>query len=478
MAKTVRRTLERELKLAVEPGFELPQIAGKTLAPRVFTSTYHDTADRRLLDAAVTLRRRVEQRRGAWQLKLPSSGGRLELEAPGRTATPELMALLVGVTRGRPLEPVATLRTRRTGIRTAAGNGGVADVTVDAVSVLEGRRTTGRFAEVEIELVSGDPDVLDRIGRELRRSGARRHDGRPKLARALEAEPRPPPPDAEASPQAHFQAMLAVQDRTIVSHDPGVRLGADPEDLHQLRVATRRFRALLRAARGLVDESWSADLRTELAWFGGELGPVRNLDVLVSDLAAERESLDQAERLGLGLLVRKLDEEGGRVRGALADAMNSERYFSLLDTLELAADAPPFTGEEVSLAAIAQGEFRKLRRAVNKLPRSPDDEELHAVRIRGKRARYSAELAEPTVGKAATRFVRRAKDLQDLIGDHQDAVVMERELRRLMSLTRSQPAALAAGRLIERQQRRKAKARRSFAKTWSRLDEAGRKAWR
>ena len=97
MADAVRRTLERELKLVAKPGFELPALDGKPLPPRVFTSTYHDTADRRLLAAGITLRRRVESRRGLWQLKLPSEGGRLELETGGKELSGDVLSLLAGV---------------------------------------------------------------------------------------------------------------------------------------------------------------------------------------------------------------------------------------------------------------------------------------------------------------------------------------------------------------------------------------------
>lgn len=111
------------------------------------------------------------------------------------------------------------------------------------------------------------------------------------------------------------------------------------------------------------------------------------------------------------------------------------------------------------------------------LDSDPSDDELHAVRIKGKRARYAAELAEASTGKRATRFIRRARQFQDVIGEHQDAVVAEEELRRIANLTRSQPAALAAGRLIERRQAAKRRMRHAFPKAWSRLDAAGKRAW-
>ena len=476
MADAVRRTLERELKLVAEPGFQLPDLEGKHLPSRSFTSTFHDTADRRLLAAGITLRRRVESRKGLWQLKLPSVGGRLELESGGRELSPELVSLLAGVIRGRELQPVGVLRTQRDGVRVTR-DGGVADVTHDVVSVLEKRRTTGRFGEVEIELVSGDANVLDRLGRELRKSGAKRHDGRSKIAQALLPASPPGPPAADASTQAHVQAMLEAQYMELVAHDPGVRLGDDAEDLHRMRVATRRLRAILRAGRGVVEPEWADGLRNDVAWLGGQLGPVRDSDVLHESIANARDGLDERERKGLDVLLRILRKEAGDARERLAEAMSSDRYFTLLDTIELAVAAPRFTGNDTPTAAIAKSEFRKLRSAVRSLPKDPSDEELHTVRISGKRARYAAELAEASRGKAATRFIRRAKEFQDMIGEHQDAVMAEDELRRVTGLTRSQTAALAAGQLIERQRETKRQLRRAFPKAWSRLDAAGRRAW-
>ena len=476
MADAVRRTLERELKLAAEPGFELPSLDGKPLPPRVFTSTYHDTADRRLLAAGITLRRRVESRRGLWQLKLPSESGRLELETGGKELPDDLLTLLAGVTRGRRLEPVGVLRTKREGFRVTR-DGSVADVTHDAVSVLEDRRIKDRFDEVEAELVSGDADLLDRLGRELRDHGARRHDGRPKIAQALSAGGQPSAPAAGSSIQEHVQAVLAAQYLSVLAHDPGVRLGDDPEDLHQLRVATRRLRAILRAARGVVEPAWADELRKDVAWLGKQLGPVRDFDVLRGNLRAERDALDPQERRGLDVLLRILDKEAATSRELLAEAMSSDRYSTLLDAIEVAVAAPRFTGDDTSLSAIAGKEFRKLRRAVRALDKEPPDAELHAVRIRGKRARYAAELAEASRGKAATRFIRKARRFQDVIGDHQDAVFAEGELRRVTGLSRSQAAALAAGRLIERQRDKKRRMRRTFPDAWEALDAAGKRAW-
>ncbi len=110
------------------------------------------------------------------------------------------------------------------------------------------------------------------------------------------------------------------------------------------------------------------------------------------------------------------------------------------------------------------------------LPDRPSDDQLHRIRIETKRARYAAELGEPVLGKAGARFVRRAKNLQDVIGEHQDACVAEARIRELAVRDGSRTA-LAAGRLVERQRIRKQAARRAFPGAWRDLEKAGRAAF-
>ena len=150
----MRATLEREIKLAPGEGFVFPELMGERLPGRVFISTYHDTEDLRLAPYGVTLRHRVEDGTGLWQLKLPRGSARLELEVPGQASRPpaELVELLPAYLRGRQLVPVARLRTRRETIR-ASG----AEIVDDNVSVLEGQRVARRFREIEIELVARLP---------------------------------------------------------------------------------------------------------------------------------------------------------------------------------------------------------------------------------------------------------------------------------------------------------------------------------
>ncbi len=114
----MKTTIERELKFEGDD-IQIERLGGDPIEAHVFASSYHDTADRRLLRAGITLRRRVENGVSRWQLKLPSGESRLELEEPGGPASPPpgLARLLSGILRGAQLEPIATLETRRHGRR-------------------------------------------------------------------------------------------------------------------------------------------------------------------------------------------------------------------------------------------------------------------------------------------------------------------------------------------------------------------------
>jgi CHAD domain-containing protein len=478
---SLQETLEREVKLAAERGFRLPELPGEPIEKRVFTSTYFDSGDHRLARSSVTLRRRVEEARGLWQLKLPRGEARLELEAPGGPKGPpqELRELLTAYLRGAELQPVAKLRTRRSGVRVEAGGDPVAEVTVDEVAVLDGRRIERSFREIEAELLDGGKPALRRIEKALRAAGAGDGDHRPKVFQALglESPVAPAAPDSDAPAQDHLRYMLRRQQQAILRHDPGTRLGQDPEELHQMRVATRRSRAYLRAARPLLEQDWSEPLRAELAWLGDVFGPVRDLDVLIEQLQEEVAAFEPRERRALRRIFDRLDSERRSHRDRLVEALRSDRYLSLLDQLEVAAYEPRFIQSDVTVAELAAKEFRKLRKAVRRLPAEPTDDDLHAIRIRGKRARYSAELAETAVGKRATRLIDAAKDFQDVLGDHQDAVVAEAKIREALTQAGGEALSFAAGRLVECERARRVAARDAFPDAWKRLKRRGRAAW-
>ena len=477
----MKETLERELKLDVGPRFRLPKLPGEPLPRRMFVSVYYDGHDHRLARNGVTVRRRTEKRQHRWQVKLPRGAARLEIELPGSPTIipPELGRLLSVYTRGADLAPIATLLTRRSGVLVRDLRGPVAEVVLDSVSVFEDRRIVQRFREVEIELVGGDEQALEHLGDALRAAGATDSDGRPKVFRALglDLSVDHKPLAESASTLDHVLVMVRGQLEAVRAHDPGTRLGRDPEELHQMRAAVRRLRAILRASRALFEPGAVEALRKELAWLNTELGGRRDLDVLRDYLASELASLDRPERRGGQRLLRQLDEERERAGQTLLTVLESQRYYAVLDRLEELIANPPLTGAEVLLKDLATAEFRKLRKAVKALPEAPGDADLHAVRIKSKRARHAAELAVPTQGRQAERFASKAKQLQDILGEHQDAVVAEARLRELFAGVRGRRASFVAGRLVERQRARRQAAREAFQNFWPKVESRGRRVW-
>jgi CHAD domain-containing protein/adenylate cyclase class IV len=468
----VQTFVERELKLESPADFVLPPLDGEPLEDRVFTSTYYDSPSRSLARAGITLRRRVENGLSCWQLKLPREEGRAEISAPGGPAGPpaSLRALLLAHLRHGDLEQVATLRTRRTGVRVGSTERPVADVTLDSVDILDGRKSLGAFVEVEIELVDGEPADLEQLGKTLRKAGAKRSDGRAKVMRVLQVNDAKPL-GAKAPTFEQVRHILAAQLRELERYDPGVRLSDDPEDLHRFRVATRRTRAVIRATRPLLGDAL-APLGRELKWLGGVLGPARDLDVLLERLRAEVQTLGQDEPGGAAI-VAVLEEERERLHDAVLAALADERYFRLLDTFAASIASLPAVESPDGLRPIAATQLRKLAKAARKLGDEPTDAELHALRIRAKRARYAAELA--AVGhdsKALSRYIAALKALQDVIGEHQDAVVAEAKIRRV----ERPKIALAAGRLIEREHERRLERRRDYPDVLARTLRRGRKA--
>ncbi|HET7743691.1 MAG TPA: CHAD domain-containing protein, partial [Gaiellaceae bacterium] len=412
---------------------------------------------------------------GMWQLKLPKGASRVELEEhgpPGR-APASLVVLLTAYLRGESLTRVARLKTWRKSIRTDG-----AEIVDDSVAILDGQRITGRFRELEVELLDGDERTLRRLEKALRQAGATVPVAfEPKLFRALElahpVEPQEVAPDA--TPIEAVGVSLARQYRQLLVHDPGVRLGIDAEDVHQMRVATRRARAFLRVARPFVDSDWAEGLRAELGWLGSALGPVRDLDVLLEHLHEDLATLGEEDRLGD--LVESLESELASARKEAIAALDDERYLRLLDRLEAASEPPaaPDPSTE-TLASVWSHELDRLRRTFARLDGDSTDRELHRARIRAKRARYAAELAVHELGDPGRRFVEAAKKLQDVLGEHQDACVASERFRAWAASAGEDGRAVK--RLVAREKARRRRSRSAWPKAWKQVAREGRAATR
>jgi CHAD domain-containing protein len=453
-------------------------------------TVYYDTPDLRLARWGANLR--IRQGEG-WTLKLPATSQgpaltRRELEFPGEAGQPPdaAVALVIAYVRRASLVPVASLSTLRRRVQLKNRDGNVlAEVVDDDVSVIQGLRVQNRFREVEVELKDQAADrLLDPILSRLRSAGAGDEDPTSKLVRALGARATAVP---EVDPLALTPAStagevvrhaIAVSVASLMRHDPGVRLGDDPEDVHRARVATRRLRSQLRTFRSLLDAEWANALREDLRWLGSGLGSVRDRQVMAQRIRSRTSSLAEDDVLTVTDLSAELQAESEEARGRLVLDMRSDRYIDLIERLVEASRAPALTAQaqqraELLLPTLARGDWKKLRKGVAALPDQPADNELHRIRILAKRLRYAAEAAAPIAGKIATRTAESAAALQDVLGDHQDSVTAQQWLRQAGQGAR----AFVAGELTALEHETATHDRAAWHNVWKKLDRKRLRRW-
>jgi CHAD domain-containing protein len=236
--------------------------------------------------------------------------------------------------------------------------------------------------------------------------------------------------DENAAARA-MATYLAHQIDNIFDGDLHLRRRSDP--IHDTRVAIRRLRSTLRVFGKRLDGS-VGHIDDELKWFAGLLGEVRDCQVQRRHF---REALAQLRpELVLGPVANRINTDLQsnqlQARKVVAEAMNSQRYLDLLATLKRWRTEPPLA-EPLTLGAVNKRSRRAERRADRRLAdaiEAGNEGLLHRARKAAKRARYAAELRAP-VDKLAKETAKRYKQIQRVLGDHQDSVVASATLQRL-----------------------------------------------
>ena len=446
------------LETTVSPSFDgLSSVARVERSPAArLDALYYDTPDHDLAAHRVTLRRRTGGEDAGWHLKLPAGpDARTEVRVPlgdeGDDAVPlELKDVVLAIVRDRPLAPVARIETTRTvDVLYAPSGAALAEFCDDQVTATAGAEgAQQRWREWELELVEGaEPDagaeLLNRLANRLFDAGAEPAGHGSKLALVLSdarGDDAAEPPSESADP---VHRAVSEQVGELIVWDRAVR--ADAWDaVHQMRVTTRKIRSLLRASEqsfGITDDAWVLE---ELKLLAGILGEARDAEVLAERY--EKALAELPDDLVRGPIRERLVEGAKRryqagLRRSVA-AMRSERYFRLLDALDAlvaAAPAAPAIGEE-SAPITVDAAYKQVRKATKKAKAAAADAEvsaehrdeaLHKIRKRAKQLRYTAAALD--VDKVADR----AKEIQSLLGDHQDSVVSRTHL--------AQEAAVAHG---------------------------------
>jgi CHAD domain-containing protein len=226
----------------------------------------------------------------------------------------------------------------------------------------------------------------------------------------------------------------------LLAADPVARVGDDPEGVHQARVATRRLRSDLRTFEPLLDPEWVSALRDELRWLGAELGQAREAEVLLGHLRARARALPPDIERQVSAVLDAATGDRAAAYARVLEVLRGARYLDLVDLLVQGAMAPRVrasaaTATAADVTRLARRPWKQLRRDYRALGSNPPDPALHAVRIRAKRARYAVEAVAGAVdGDEPREFAAALTGLQDVLGDHQDAVVAEAWLRARLAI--------------------------------------------
>ncbi len=281
-------------------------------------------------------------------------------------------------------------------------------------------------------------------------------------------------------------AVLRRQLAVVRAKEPGTRLGEDPEELHDMRVATRRLRAAL-SLFGAVLPVRAQVFRQELGWLARLLGAVRDLDVQLEGL----EGLSPADvhvtvdgHDPLAELAALLERERETARTDMLNGLDSVRWDRLAKGLTAMAQQGPARRSlatrvpaEIGLPELVLRPHHKVRKAAKKAKDSGVVTDFHALRIRCKRLRYALEFSSDVYGGKTSRFVRELTVLQDELGEMQDAEVASLQLADLATGDAHLPAptVFMMGGVAEQHRRR---VRRLLKRLPDELPRTEGRAWR
>ncbi len=431
---------------------------------RKLRAVYFDTADRDLAKRGMALRIRQVGRKRIQTLKAPhingASNGAIglqsfrEFEAEVESAEPNLTKIgdraLARELRREiwpRLQPVFQTDFERTSWNIPF-RGSDIEVSWDRGGIIAGDRREA-IHELELELKGGGSKALFGAAEELLETVPFRLGHATKAARgyaladAAAPKPRKATPvdlkDSDTTATA-FEKIAANCIEQMRANELAILADADPEAIHQFRVALRRLRAIVGACRELIDDSvhaiWSIDLR----WAQRAFGPARDLDVLVPEtLVPMRAHIPPDE--GFRRFFAVAETERGMARRQAVQALNNPRYaamqLQLFQGLGDGAWRHVLGGQQLSLPVrefaerLIQSRHKRVMRLGERWAELPDAE-LHRLRLFGKKLRYIAAAFAPLFKpKVTRRFLDNLSELQDCLGAVNDAAVGRQLIRAL-----------------------------------------------
>ncbi|HSM30076.1 MAG TPA: CHAD domain-containing protein [Woeseiaceae bacterium] len=271
--------------------------------------------------------------------------------------------------------------------------------------------------------------------------------------------------------------FLEQQLEIIRRQRPRALEGIDPEGVHQMRVATRRTRAIMKTFREMLGDATVAKFNAELRWLARNLGRARDADI-IERRAKEAGETDAAH------YTRFLEQETIKAYEHLGDALQSERYAALEHDLQQFVSAGPAAAmqERFGNLHIAECARRYIHSALATLlahgkaiDADAPARELHGLRIEAKRFRYLLDFFGAVQADKWAQLTEAVKNLQDLLGEHQDAITAQAHLADYIATLTDKGAGgdvlSSTARLMRAEALRIAASRQQFDSTWSEFRE-------
>jgi triphosphatase len=440
-------------------------IGGLVLEPRstlqIF-DTYLDTDDWRIHRAGFALRIRSESGKSEATLKSLHSASaevsdRRELNETLENSQSESIRLSIGpvgtrvhaVSGAHALLPLFEVRTsrQRFAIRRENEAQQLGEIALDetVISRPHGEPQTS-MQRVEVEALTEAHEPLQSLVKTLRSDCALEAASDTKYSQGLKSVGLAPAPAPVFAPTAVDASMpmaevaLANLRRYLSAwhlHEPGARLGDNPQELHDLRVACRRLDAILRQFRSALPASLRR-IRPTLKKVLRALGDARDLDVALSELEAFARELPASEQESVEPLKQHLASERDRARVRMLRVLDSASVQKNLQKLTTLLAAPAATSPQSSrdlalnvAPEMIRRRYRKVRKGADLLTAESPMENYHEVRGHVKKLRYALEAVAVIYGKPADDMLRPLRRWQEKLGVQQDAAVASRRLKAL-----------------------------------------------
>ena len=442
-------------------------IDGLVLEPRstlqIF-DTYLDTDDWRIHRAGFALRIRSESGKSEATLKSLHSASaevadRRELSEALENAESESIRQSIGpvgtrvhaVSGAHALLPLFEVRTsrQRFAIRREDEAQQLGEIALDETVISRPHgEPQASMQRVEVEALTEAHEPLESLVKALRSDCALEAASDTKYSHGLKSVGLAPGPAPEFAPTA-VDSSMAIVDVALANlrrylsawhlHEPGARLGDNPEELHDLRIAGRRLDAILRQFRSSLPASFLR-IRPTLKKILRALGDARDLDVALGELETFGRELPESDRESVEPLKQHLVSERVRARARMLSVLDSVSVQENLQKLTALLAAPSVASQQSSpelalnaAPALIRRRYRKVRKGANLLTADSSMEAYHAVRGLVKKFRYTLETVAVIYGKPADEMLRTLRRWQEKLGVQQDAAIAIRRLKALAS---------------------------------------------